>query len=273
MKKSSSTKTFFKKLLFSLAWAIWTGGILFLSQLLLSLVLSWFFRTFHINIQPTLAQAIYTLISYLLSILIIFFLPPKLIKKLPKVTKTELGLNELPTWTDIGLSIVGFIAYLLLAAALVSIFSAFTWFDVSETQDVGFGVVLSPVDRMIAFVILCVIAPIAEELVFRGFLYQKIKSLFFKKESDDQKPAKSEKRKIKSLKKQEILAISIATFITSLTFGVMHGQWNVGVNVFAMSIVLCLMREITGSIYAGIILHIIKNVIAFYLLYVAMISF
>ena len=48
----------------------------------------------------------------------------------------------------------------------------------------------------------------------------------------------------------------------------MHGQWNVGVNVFAMSIVLCTLREITGTIYAGILLHMLKNTIAFVLVYI-----
>ena len=53
----------------------------------------------------------------------------------------------------------------------------------------------------------------------------------------------------------------------------MHGQWNVGINVFAMSIVLCVMREITGSIYSGILLHMLKNMLAFYLLYIATLGF
>ena len=47
----------------------------------------------------------------------------------------------------------------------------------------------------------------------------------------------------------------------------MHFQWNVGVNVFALSVVLCALREITGTIYAGILTHMIKNGVAFYLLY------
>ena len=59
-----------------------------------------------------------------------------------------------------------------------------------------------------------------------------------------------------------------AVLITSLVFGVMHFQWNVGVNVFALSVVLCVMREVTGTIYAGILLHMLKNGVAFYLLYV-----
>ena len=39
-------------------------------------------------------------------------------------------------------------------------------------------------------------------------------------------------------------------------------------NVFALSVALCVLREITGTIYAGILTHMIKNGVAFYLLYV-----
>ncbi|MBO7664280.1 CPBP family intramembrane metalloprotease, partial [Candidatus Saccharibacteria bacterium] len=77
----------------------------------------------------------------------------------------------------------------------------------------------------------------------------------------------------KSIKKRERLAIIVATLITSIAFGCMHGQWNVGVNVFALSVVLCVLREITGSIYSGILVHMLKNAIAFYLLYIATIGF
>ena len=38
--------------------------------------------------------------------------------------------------------------------------------------------------------------------------------------------------------------------------------------MFALSIVLCGLREITGTIHAGILLHMLKNGIAFYLLFV-----
>ena len=62
--------------------------------------------------------------------------------------------------------------------------------------------------------------------------------------------------------------IALAIILTSLLFAIMHRQWNVGLNVFALSVILCLFREITGTIYAGIIVHMLKNAIAFYLLYI-----
>lgn len=266
-----------KKIGLGLLWAIWTCLVLFLVQRLFALILSGLFRILPFQISSAAAQTIFSVLSYAFSILIILEAPKSIAKlahkKFPKiksgnfgVTKSDLGLNELPTWTDIGLAPVGLVAYAILAAVLTSLFSIFPWFNASETQDVGFNTLLLASDRVFAFATLVIIAPIAEELIFRGFLYQKIKALFFREKS-------SEKPNRKSAKKSEITAIIIATFITSLAFGIMHGQWNVGVNVFAMSVVLCIMREITGSIYSGILMHMLKNMVAFYLLYIATMGF
>ncbi|RYZ49901.1 MAG: CPBP family intramembrane metalloprotease, partial [Sphingobacteriales bacterium] len=56
--------------------------------------------------------------------------------------------------------------------------------------------------------------------------------------------------------------------VTSIVFGAIHGQWNVAVDVFALSLILCSLREITGSIWAGVLLHMLKNGIAFYFLFI-----
>ena len=165
------------------------------------------------------------------------------------ITRTSMGLKGLPTWSDIGLAPVGFFVYLLLAAGVTSLFSLFPWFDATEVQEVGFNSYIVGFDRVVAFVTLVVIAPIAEELVFRGWLYGKMREKF-------------------NLKVSNNVSMVISIILVSVLFGVLHMQWNVGVNVFAMSIVLCGLREITGTVYAGILMHMIKNGVAFYLLYV-----
>ena len=104
-------------------------------------------------------------------------------------------------------------------------------------------------DRILAFLTLVVIAPIAEEIIFRGWLYGKLREKLNGRLS-------------------EMWGIILSAFITSLLVGLVHLQWNVGVNVFALSIVLCAMREITGTIYAGMLTHMLKNGLAFYLIYV-----
>ena len=185
-------------------------------------------------------SGVYSVLSYGVSLFLTFLVLPKLSKKY-QTSREELGISGWPTWTDIGLAPVGLIASLILAAGLTAIFSLIPWFNATEAQDTGFSIMMSGGERVVAFVILVVVAPVVEELIFRGWLYGKLRAR---------------------------AGVAISTLITSLLFGVMHFQWNVGVTVFALSVVLCALREITGTIYAGILTHMLKNGVAFFLLYV-----
>lgn len=201
--------------------------------------------------------SIYSALVYVVALFVTIFIP-LLIKnkrkkkekvKTPAELRGELGLEGLPTWTDIGLGPVGFIVSLILAGILVFIFSKFPWFNANQTQELGYSMLAPGFDRILAFLTLVVIAPIAEEIIFRGWLYWKLREKLNGRLS-------------------EMWGIILSAFITSLLFGLVHLQWNVGVNVFALSIVLCAMREITGTIYAGMLTHMLKNGLAFYLIYV-----
>ena len=99
---------------------------------------------------------------------------------------------------------------------------------------------MGPSDYAIAFFFLVVVAPVCEEIIFRGWLYGKLRA--------------------------RIPAVP-AILLVSLLFAVLHGQINVGVTVFAMSIGMCIQRELTGTIWSGMVLHMIKNAIAFYYLF------
>ena len=204
--------------------------------------------------------AVYSALAYILALLLIVFVPVLIFEKRRKkyakemegelaISRTTLGLKGLPTWSDIGLAPVGFVVYLLLAVAVSSLFALFPWFDATEAQDVGFGLYVVGFDRIVAFITLVVLAPIAEEIIFRGWLYGKMREKL-------------------NLKLSNTVSMIISILLVSVLFGALHMQWNVGVNVFAMSIVLCGLREITGTVYAGILMHMIKNGVAFYMLYV-----
>ncbi len=162
-----------------------------------------------------------------------------------KTNRKELGLLGAPTFVDIGLAPIGYAIYLALAAIFSQLMSMlFQWFNNNEAQDVGFTTSLEGFDRIIAVISLVFIAPIAEEIIFRGWLYGKLRNR---------------------------IKLPLAIIITSLLFAILHGQWNVGVSVFALSLVLCGLREVTGTIWSGMILHMLSNGIAFYLLYIAII--
>lgn len=251
--KNSGFKTFLRILLL----VIWVGGVYFLVQLLLLFLFKTLFKD---SVDTPLLQTICDLLCYGISAVIIVFVP-KLIKRKWGTSLEELGIIEMPTWTDIGLAPVGFIIYMVLAGAITTIFTHFSWFEAAEEQDVGFSTTVYGIDRILALVTLVVIAPIAEEIIFRGFLYGKLRKNLVKEEDEKNKRVRGKKAKY-------WLGVLAATLITSALFGFMHGQWNIGVNVFALSIVLCAFREMTGTIYAGILVHMLKNAVAFYLLYV-----
>lgn len=245
---------------------IWVGAAVIASQLVVGYSMLWILgRETFVQTVPT---AICSALSYILAFVWILFVTPILVAKIKNKSKPkerkgrtddkletevmgreDLGLRGTPTWTDIGLAPVGFIVSTFLAAGFVMIFNLFPWFNASETQDLVFSVYLTGFDRVLAFIILVVVAPIAEELIFRGWLYGKLRSILSAKMSD-------------------VASMILSILLVSILFGIVHMQWNVGVNVFALSVVLCGLREITGTIYAGMLTHMIKNGIAFYMLYI-----
>jgi uncharacterized protein len=113
-------------------------------------------------------------------------------------------------------------------------------FPIDEVQQVGFGNLVVFGDYIAAFVALVIIPPIAEELLFRGYLYGKLR---------------------------QTSNFLVSAIMTSIIFGLVHLQWNVGIDVFILSIVLCYLREKTGTIWAGVLLHMIKNTVAFVVLF------
>lgn len=245
-------KTFFQVLLM----LVWVGAAVIVSQLVVGNLMLCFMdvKTFTLPVW----SAVYSALSYILALLLVILIPAKFLKKVKPEAKNgvfwptnrnELGLKGSPTWVDIGLAPIGFIVSLILAGGLTALFNVFPWFNAEEVQELSFSVYVAGFDRIIAFLILVVVAPVAEELIFRGWLYGRLRSKLLKR-------------------MPEAASMLLSIFLVSLLFGVVHMQWNVGVSVFALSVVLCGLREITGTIYAGILTHMIKNGVAFYLLYV-----
>ena len=185
-------------------------------------------------------NAVYQVVVYAAVLAVVIYVPWKFLKY--KTTRDELGLRGLPTWTDLLLAPIGFIVTMIVAAGLTALMMALLpqiqW---DQTQVVGYKNLYQLSDFILAFLCLVVLAPVCEEVIFRGWLYGKLRVR---------------------------LPALPAMIIVSVLFGIMHGQWNVGVTVFAMSMGMCLMRELTGTVWSGVLLHMIKNGLAFYFLFV-----
>ena len=247
---------------------LWTAVALIASQFIIAYPMAWLLGD--AALQP-LWTAIYNALVYLLTLVLVILVPPRLYQLYQRhrsakpatsgqtaaktstapvattnpfaTNRAELGFKHLPTFIDLGLAPIGYIVHLVLATALTSLMSLFTWFNADQVQDTGFSYFITGGERFIAMLALVFVAPIAEEILMRGWLYGKLRT------------------KLKA---------PLAIFLVSLVFAALHGQWNVGVTVFSLSLVLCTLREITGTIWSGIILHMLSNGIAFYLLYIAL---
>lgn len=167
-----------------------------------------------------------------------------------KTTRKDVGLTRLPSWMDLGLAPAGFIIYLLISGlTMYAVSQLVSGFNASESQDIGFEDLTLGYEYVLAFLTLVMIAPIAEEAIFRGYLYGKLR---------------------------KSVPIWVAILITSILFALLHMKWdggllagaNVGLDVFILSVMMCGLREVTGSIWAGIVLHMMKNGLAFYLLFI-----
>lgn len=159
-----------------------------------------------------------------------------------RITREEIGLQRLPTWAEIGLAAAGYIASSILAAVVVFLISSMIpGFNADQAQDVGFSNLVFRYEFILAFVTLVVVAPFVEEIFFRGYLYSRLK---------------------------KYLPTWVAIIIVSALFGIAHGQVNIGIMTFVMSIFLCLLRDLTGSLWPAITMHMIRNGVAFFILFV-----
>ncbi|MCL1839959.1 CPBP family intramembrane metalloprotease [Candidatus Saccharibacteria bacterium] len=244
IEKAEKGKFDWKKVGWVAGLLAWVGVSLIACQLVVSYVMIAILGD--AVVQPVWTT-LYSAIVYILCLLLVIFVPWQVMKM--KTNREELGLMGLPTWTDIGLAPVGFVVYFIVAILVMALMSVIlpgvNW---EQAQEVGFENLFFFSDRILAFVALVILAPVAEEIIFRGWLYGKIRSKV---------PAWV-----------GILAVSVLFGLMHLGFNVEALQWNAALNIFCMSVVLCVLREITGTIWSGMILHMVKNGLAFYLLFI-----
>jgi len=230
-----------KKMWLALVLPVWVYASFLLSQIILTVIIGALdavgvdFRGVNQAIITTVGGGI----IYVLTVVLTIWLP-WLIKK-SKTTREELGLTRLPEWLDLLLAPAGFFVYLILSGVLALLATLLPFVNPEQIQDTGFSQISQQYEFALAFIMLIIIAPVAEEILFRGYLLGKLR---------------------------QHVPVWLAIIITSVLFGIVHGAWNVGIDVFALSIVLCLLRILTKSLWPSILLHMLKNSVAFYLLFI-----
>jgi membrane protease YdiL (CAAX protease family) len=156
----------------------------------------------------------------------------------------QIGLGRRPKSSDAIKGLVGFAAFFLVLALVNGLMAWFFPEINGETQDVGFNNLHSNLDQVLAIMALVIFPPIGEEILVRGYLYSGLKSS---------------------------MRFIPAMLITSLIFGLAHLQlgsgtavlWAAGIDTFVLSIVLVYLRQNTGALYAGMLIHALNNLIAF----------
>jgi membrane protease YdiL (CAAX protease family) len=119
------------------------------------------------------------------------------------------------------------VAYLVFSAVYVAVFGEPHQEDIAE----GFG----PVPIQVLLIV--VLAPISEEICFRGMLYGGLRTK---------------------------LPIVPAALIGGLVFGGLHALTGITAvpPLIAFGFLLCLLYEKTGSVVPGIVLHMLNNSVA-----------
>lgn len=240
-----------KKYLWLAILPVWTYAAFWLAQLAVLAVqylLVWLGVPLA-SINPVVYGTVISAIAYVVALGIVVAVPYYIWKR--KTSVKELGLNDWPAWMDILLGVPAFVVYIILSGIFMAIMtSLIPAISLDQAQSLPFSQSMlgASWQYVLAFLTLVVIAPLAEELLFRGYLYGKLR---------------------------RTMPIWISVLVTSLAFGLAHLwggpgsplQWAVVIDTFVLSIMLSLLREYTGAIWASVILHAIKNGLAFYVLF------
>ena len=163
--------------------------------------------------------------------------------------KSVIGLNRKPAFKDVGyalLALIGyFVVYIIVANIVKSLVPAV---NLEQEQQLGFDNV-SNLQLPLVFISLVILPPVVEEIMVRGFLYTGLK---------------------------KGLPHLPAVLITSSIFAIAHLQagsgapllWVAAIDTFVLSVFLIYLRDKTDSLWSPIILHGLKNFIAFLSLFV-----
>jgi membrane protease YdiL (CAAX protease family) len=238
--------------MYALGISLWVFVAFFVGETLAGLLAAYAISLFGITMNAALESTIFAALGYTFGLALTVGLPWLATRKRP--SRTILGITRLPSWSDIGLSILSVLPYYLLSAAVLWIaMQLSTAVDPKVAQQIGFNNLTMGIEYFVAFVTLVLMAPLAEELLFRGYFLGRL---------------------------NERAGKWIAIVLSAAVFGSLHLigvdsqghivlQWAAAADTFALGIVAASLRLISGNIWAGMLLHALKNGIAYYFLFIS----
>ncbi|MCL2038137.1 CPBP family intramembrane metalloprotease, partial [Candidatus Saccharibacteria bacterium] len=168
-----------------------------------------------------------------------------------KAVAELVGLSRWPKWNDFSkfLTYIPVYYVTLLASSftltlvLIALLGGETATEIlGQEQNVGFATTGQSMWQLVLIGFsLIIVAPVAEEMLTRGFLFGRLR---------------------------KYLSFWPVAIIVSIVFALAHGQLNAGIMTFILSMFACGLREKTGAIWAAIWLHMLVNAVAFSLRFV-----
>lgn len=165
-----------------------------------------------------------------------------------KISFSEIGIKK-PSFENILYAIPAYVVYFVILLFAFALVQGLTNIDTDQKQQIGFEGASGFLPLVFVFIALVVFPALVEEIMVRGFLYSGLVKKYTKR---------------------------IAAVVASLIFAIAHLQlgsgtpplWIAAIDTFILSMVLIYLRERTGNIWAGVVVHMIKNGIAFVSLFI-----
>jgi membrane protease YdiL (CAAX protease family) len=189
----------------------------------------------------SLAQLITVALVATLTIFSIY----KFLKWTKQDPKDVFLLNKKPTLGMLLDVVLTYGTYFLVLIVTTVFLGLFTGVNIEQSQDLGISTPESLGSKVIIFAMLVIIPPVYEELLFRGFLFN-------------------------NLKKYGGQILSVV--LTCLLFGAAHLEydnlnWIAAIDTLIFSGFLIYISQKHQSLYSAMMLHAIKNAVAFYVLF------
>jgi uncharacterized protein len=150
----------------------------------------------------------------------------------------QFGLRRTPFWPAVGWAALGLVAFYLTAA----VYGALVRPDIEQEITESLGADQGTVGLVVAGCVVMILAPLAEEVFFRGFFYGSLRGRF---------------------------PVLGAALISSLVFGFIHWDFKGADSLLilpplmVLGVIFCLVYEKTGSLWPVVGMHAFNNSVAY----------